>query len=267
MAAFAKRAFDERWIEAEDRPKKAPGGFCTAFPLKKETRIFMTYANTFSNLSTLAHELGHAFHSHVCFDLPILAGDYRMNVAETASTMAEMIVIDAALKQQIDPSIKLGLLNDKIQRSIAFLMNIHARFIFETDFYAERKKGYVLPETLCALMLAAQKRAYLNALAEWHPYFWASKMHFYFTDIPFYNFPYTFGYLFSLGIYTHLKQKKNSEEMYIALLKDTGKMPTRELAKKHLQVDLEKAAFWEDAMHACIKDVSEFLTLCEKIIH
>jgi oligoendopeptidase F len=63
-----------------------------------------------------------------------------MNVAETASTFAEMIVADAALKQAGSDEEKLVLLEDKVQRSVAFFMNIHARFLFETRFYDERKK-------------------------------------------------------------------------------------------------------------------------------
>ncbi len=130
MADFAQRAFEDRWIEAEDRPGKRPGGFCTSFPVKGETRIFMTYSGTASNVSTLAHELGHGYHQHVMTDMPALAQQYAMNVAETASTFAEMIVSDAVVKAAANPMQKLNLLDDKISRSIVFYMNIHARFIF-----------------------------------------------------------------------------------------------------------------------------------------
>lgn len=262
MASFAKKAFEDRWIEAEDRKGKRPGGFHTYFPESAQSRIFMTYSGTPSNVSTLAHELGHGFHTYVMRDMHTLNRNYAMNVAETASTFAEMIVSDAAVKATSTEEEKLVLLEDKIQRSIALLMNIHARFLFETKFYEERQKGIVRKERLNSLMLDAQKEAYGEALAEYHPSFWGSKLHFYITGVPFYNFPYTFGFLFSLGIYAKaIEEGKGYEEKYIALLRDTASMTVEELAYKHLQVDLTKEEFWNSAIQLCINDVEEFLRL------
>lgn len=264
MAAFAKKAFEEQWIEGEDRPGKAPGGFCTFFPESNQSRIFMTYSGTPSNVSTLAHELGHGFHTFAMKGVPHLNRGYAMNVAEMASTFAEMIVADAAVKNATDEEEKLALLDDKIQRTVALLMNIHARFLFETSFYEERKLGQVPVERLNELMLAAQKEAYCDALAEYHPLFWASKLHFFITGVPFYNFPYTFGYLFSLGIYAQaLEEGKGYEEKYIALLRDTASMSVEQLAKKHLEVELTQKDFWEKAVRPCIEDIEEFLQLTE----
>ncbi|WP_226669375.1 M3 family oligoendopeptidase [Metabacillus litoralis] len=265
LTAFTKEAFEKQWIEAEDRPNKAPGGFCTGLPETNESRIFMTYSGTPSNLSTLAHELGHAFHSYAMKDVHPLNSDYAMNVAETASTFAEMIVADAALKQATNHDERLALLDDKLQRSVAMLMNIHSRFLFETAFYEERKHGYVSSEKLSTLMLNAQKEGYSDSLEDYHPLFWASKLHFFITDVPFYNFPYTFGYLFSLGIYANaLEEGKEFEQKYIDLLKDTGSMTVEDLAMKHLSVDLTKKEFWEKAVNMATSDVEEFIKLTNK---
>ncbi|MGV3467342.1 MAG: M3 family oligoendopeptidase, partial [Heyndrickxia sp.] len=262
LASFTEQAFEDSWIEAEDRAGKRPGGFCTGFPLSSQSRIFMTYSGTPSNVSTLAHELGHAFHSYALRDVHPLKRGYAMNVAETASTFAEMIVADASVKNAKDEKEKLTLLDDKVQRSVALLMNIHARFIFETSFYEERKNGLVSKNRLNELMLEAQKEAYGNGLEEYHPLFWASKLHFFITGVPFYNFPYTFGYLFSLGIYAQaLKEGKGYEEKYMALLRDTGSMNVEELALKHLNVDLTQRDFWEAGVKLCVKDVEEFLEM------
>lgn len=264
MATFAKKAFEEQWIEGEDRPGKAPGGFCTFFPESNQSRIFMTYSGTPSNVSTLAHELGHGFHTYAMKGVHHLNRAYAMNVAETASTFAEMIVADAAVKKAKDEEEKLVLLDDKIQRTVALLMNIHARFLFETSFYEERKKGQVSSERLNELMEAAQKEAYCEALEEYHPLFWASKLHFFITGVPFYNFPYTFGYLFSLGIYAQaLEEGTGYEEKYIALLRDTASMTVEDLAEKHLQVNLTQKDFWEKAVGLCLDDIKEFLQLTE----
>lgn len=264
MTGFAKTAFENKWIEAEDRSGKKPGGFHTYFPESSQSRIFMTYSGTPSNVSTLAHELGHGFHTYAMRDLHTLNRNYAMNVAETASTFAEMIVADASVKSASSKEEKLALLEDKVQRSVALLMNIHARFLFETRFYEERKDGIVSTDRLNELMEEAQKEAYGGALEEYHPLFWASKLHFYITGVPFYNFPYTFGYLFSLGIYAQaIEEGKGYEEKYIALLKDTASMDVEDLALKHLNVDLTKPDFWEKAVQLCIDDVEEFLAMTE----
>lgn len=264
MANFAQMAFDKRWIEAEDRAGKRPGGFCTSFPDSEQTRIFMTFSGTSSNIATLAHELGHAYHQHVMNDVNGLNQRYAMNVAETASTFAEMIVADASVKNAQNKEEKIGLLEDKIQRSVAFFMNIHARFIFENRFYEERKDGLVSVNRLNAIMVEAQKEAYQDALDEYDPNFWSSKLHFHITGVPFYNFPYTFGYLFSLGIYAAAKEQgENFEDAYIALLRDTGRMNVEDLAMKHMNVDLTKPDFWEAAIQLCVRDVEEFIELTQ----
>lgn len=262
MADFAEMAFEKRWIEAEDRPGKRPGGFCTSFPESEQTRIFMTYSGTASNIATLAHELGHAYHQHVMNDVNGLNQRYAMNVAETASTFAEMIVADASVQNAQTKEDKIALLEDKIKRSVAFFMNIHARFIFEKRFYDERKQGLVPVDRLNELMVEAQKEAYCEAVTDYDETFWASKLHFHITGVPFYNFPYTFGYLFSLGLYAHAKQQVDGfEEDYIALLRDTGRMSVEQLAMKHLNVDLTEPDFWERAIQLCIEDVEEFFLI------
>ena len=262
LPKFAREAFENAWIEAEDRPGKRPGGFCTSFPETNESRIFMTYSGSPSGVATLAHELGHAFHSHVLNDKPYFNSEYAMNVAETASTFAEQICSDASVRAAESDADKITLLDTKILNAIAMFMNIHARFIFETNYYTERKNGLVSAERLNELMESAQKEAYQEALSEYHPTFWASKLHFYIAEVPFYNFPYTFGYLFSLGIYhLSLKEGKSFEKKYIALLQDTAAMTTEELAMKHLGVDLTKPDFWQAGVDLAIADVKEFLEL------
>ncbi len=267
MSEFAQMAFDKAWIEAEDRPGKRPGGYCTSLPKSQEARIFMTYGESVNEVSTLAHELGHAFHSHVMWDLPTLNQDYAMNVAETASTFAELIVADATLKEAKTDEEKINLLDVKLQNAIAMFMNIHARFIFESNFYAARQKGLVATDEITRLMVEAQKEAYIDGLGSYHPHFWAAKLHFFIDEVPFYNFPYTFGYLFSLGIYAKASQNADGfEDQYIALLRDTASMTTEELAKKHLDTDLHQATFWQAGIDMVLKDIATFMELTEKYI-
>lgn len=267
MAALAEEAFSKRWIEAEDRPGKRPGGYCANLPESEQSRIFMTFSGSSDNVATLAHELGHAFHSSVLRDLPILNQNYAMNVAETASTFAELVVSDATVQNAQSVEEKINLLDQKIAQSAVMMMNIHARYLFEKSFYTERAQGLVSAERLSELMLAAQKEAYEDSLETYHPMFWAAKLHFYSTNVPFYNFPYTFGYFFSLGIYARaLDSTADFEQDYIALLRDTASMSTEQLAQKHLNVDLRKTDFWKEAIQQVHKDVDYFLELTDEYV-
>ena len=264
MASFCKLALDNRWIEAEDRPGKRGGGFCTSMWKKRQSRIFMTYAGTYENLLTLAHELGHAYHSYVLRDERSFARFYPMTLAETASTFAEAVVTDAALDVSTDAGEKLMLVDQKLQGAYTMFCDIQSRSLFDKMFYEERQKGTVGAKKLRELMLEAQKQSFGGTLdsSGYHPLFWCSKLHFYITDVPFYNFPYTFGFLFSAGIYDRAKKEGPSfADKYAALLKDTGRMTTEELAKKHLGVDLTKDAFWKDACALALADVDMFVEL------
>ena len=267
ISAFAKHALENRWVEAEDRPKKRPGGYCEELPEFEESRIFMTFTGSASDTSTLAHELGHAFHSFVMKDLPTLNRSYAMNVAETASTFAENIISNANVANAKTKEEKITLLNAKMENAIAMFLNIHARFLFEKAFYEERSIGIVSEQRINELMIQAQKEAYGDSLSSYHPHFWCSKLHFFIDDVPFYNFPYTFGFLFSLGIYAeYLKNPDGFEEKYIRLLRDTGSMTVEELAMKHLGVDLTKPTFWEEGIQIMQRDAEEFITLSNEVM-
>lgn len=266
MAALAKRAFEGRWIEAENRTGKQPGGYMESVPESGESRIFLTFTGSQNDAATIAHELGHAFHTSVLTDLPLWRGDYAMNVAETASTFAELVVNDAKVNAATSAAQKVTLLDAKLNNPVAMFMNIHARYLFESKFYKLRQEKVLTPTELNTLMTEAQHEAFANSLDTYHPHFWASKLHFYIDDVPFYNFPYTFGYLFSLGIYAKAQATDNFEEQYIALLRDTANMSTEQLAQKHLGVDLAKPDFWQAGADLVANDINEFLTLTEQFV-
>jgi oligoendopeptidase F len=141
-------------------------------------------------------------------------------------------------------------------------MNIRARFLFETRFYERRASGMLQVSELNDLMVEAQKEAYGDALASWHPHFWASKMHFYITDVPFYNFPYTFGYLFSTGLAAVAeKEGEDFHRRYDALLRDTAVMGVEDLASRHLGVALDRPDFWRSAVARAVSGVDQFASL------
>ena len=266
LADFARMAIDRRWIEAEDRPGKRAGGYCTGYPLSKETRIFMTFNNSYNSMLTLAHELGHSYHGWVMRDLPFGSQFYTMGVAETASTFNELVVREATYNATTDDRERLSLLGTKLNDAANFLMNIRARFDFELAFFAQRAKKHLSVDDLSELMIVAQKAAFKDGLDRYHPLFWASKLHFYITQAPFYNFPYTFGYLFSNGVYAQaLAEGPAFHNRYVALLRDTGSMTTEDLARTHLGADLTRPEFWESAVDRVLADVDEFTALVEKM--
>lgn len=265
MADFASRALADRWVEAENRPGKGAGGFCTGFPTHKQTRIFMTWGGEYDHLMTLAHELGHAYHGWVLRDASYMAQRYPMNLAETASIFNELRVTDAALESAEHPRERLMLLDQKLQNALVFFCNLRARYLFDHSFYTERADGMVQRRRLDELMVAAQRKAFSGMLEDpdgYHPLFWASKLHFFITGTPFYNFPYTFGYLFANGVYDRARQEgANFAQSYRRLLADTGSLSTEDVAKKHLGVDLTQREFWDAATARILADVKPFVDL------
>jgi len=266
LGSFARMVLDRRWIEAEDRSGKAAGGWCTSLPLKKESRIFMTFSGNYEEIMTLAHEIGHAYHGWVLKDRDYYARHYPINLGETASTFNEHLVTDAALEATVDRTEKLSLLDAKLQEGFVMFCNIRARYLFDSMFYEERKKGSVPKERLNELMVEAQKTAFGDILADdgCHPLFWASKLHFFETEMPFYNFPYTFGYLFAGGVYDRARTEGPAfAEKYAALLADTGSLTTEDVARKHLDVDLTDVAFWNAAVDRVLIDIEPYVELAK----
>jgi oligoendopeptidase F len=252
LGEFAATALERRWVDWSPRAGKRPGGFCSTSSWINESRIFMTFNETLGDLSTLAHELGHAFHGSLMADMRPWSRRYPMTLAETASTFAEQLVLDAVLDDPDAPAEQRTLILDsRMQDASTFLLNIPMRFYFEESLYEERKRGEISVSRMQELMLAAQRRCYGDALAddELDPWFWASKLHFYITGVSFYNFPYTFGYLFSMGIFSLAKQAgPDFLPRYEQLLRRTGSDTAEGVAREALGVELEQPDFWNASL-------------------
>ena len=269
LGDFARMSLADRWVEAENRSGKQQGGFCTGFPTARQSRIFMTYTNSADSMSTLAHELGHAYHSWVLRNEPVFLQDYPMNLAETASTFAEAVLGEQRLKRVSSDYERLQILDGMLGDAVAFLMNIHARFLFEDEFHKQRSAGELTADQLNKIMEAAQRKAYLNVLAEdgWNPRFWVSKLHFYITSVPFYNFPYTFGYLLSLGVYAIGKESgKDFPNSYRKLLLATGCQDAEDAVLSTMGFDLRKPDFWQKSLTIVADRVKQFVELADQIL-
>jgi oligoendopeptidase F len=262
MADFARMMQKNDWIEGTVGPKKRQGAYCTNFAKSRSPRVYMTYTGTMREVKTLAHELGHAFHSWVMRDMPYFELDYPMTLAETASIFAETVVTDALMGAANTIDEKLSCAWSGAREVDSLLINVASRFDFERELYEQRQQREFSPNDIKAIMTGAWKNWYGDTLTEMNEMFWASKLHFHISEISFYNYPYIFGYLFSLGVYSQ-RQKLGDKfyDSYVSLLRDTGRMTAEEVASKHLGVDLTQPDFWQDSLKIAKGNVDKFETI------
>ncbi|MGE5632344.1 MAG: M3 family oligoendopeptidase [Caulobacteraceae bacterium] len=262
LADFAANAFDKRWIDAEPREGKRGGAFCENLHVIKESRILANFDGSFSNMVTLAHELGHGYHGAQLMDEAYLNSDYPMPIAETASIFCETIVKNAALKTA-NAEETFAILESDISDSAQVIVDILSRFLFESEVFRRRESGSLTVNELKEIMLNAQKEAYGNGLDHeyLHPYMWLCKPHYYSADYNFYNFPYAFGLLFAKGLYAeYLKRGKAFVKEYDKLLSVTGKMKIADVAKV-MNIDVRSVDFWRSSLNLIKKDIDKFIEL------
>jgi pepF/M3 family oligoendopeptidase len=260
---LAKRAFDGNWVDYTPRKGKVGGAFCANIHAIKESRIMTNFTGEFGDMTTLAHELGHAYHGDAIFGETNLNSDYTMPVAETASTFCETIVNNAALNDATDKDEKIFLLESTIQAYNAIVVDIMSRFIFEKSVFEGRETTVFDEEELNQLMLKAQLETYGDGLDPdyLHPYMWVCKPHYYSGGLSYYNFPYTFGLLFAKGLYAkYLEDKEMFVTNYDKLLAATGKMKVEDVAKL-MNIDVTKKDFWMASLELMKQDIELFLDL------
>ncbi|MHB1082671.1 MAG: M3 family oligoendopeptidase [Prosthecobacter sp.] len=254
LGSYFREMLAQRWIEAQPRAGKRPGAFCTGSQLKHEERVYMTFHRTVHDMVTLAHEVGHAWHSCVLRPARSFAANYPMTLAETASNFGEMILLDGLMTNPgITEATKAYLLDQEMLRAHAYLINIPMRYEFEKAFYTERASGEVSVSRLSGLMNEAQQKLYGDTLLDGgtDPMFWASKMHFFISGISFYNFPYVFGYLLSQALFARFKAEGAAFlPRYEAFLSMTGSATCEEVVKQSLGEDITQPEFWATALKA-----------------
>ena len=261
-AAFGKKAFEKNWIDARPREGKVGGAYCIGFPLQKESRVMTNFSGAFTDVSTVAHELGHAWHGEVLKDAPALHRDYPMTLAETASIFSEILVFQAYYAKAGE-SEKEALLETSLADANQVITDILSRFLFEKDLMERRSKGELSAEDLKEMMLRAQDATYGDGLNkdERHPWMWAVKGHYYSQDLGFYNFPYAFGLLFGWGLFSLYEEKGASfEPLYRQVLEMTGKATAEECASR-AGIDIRDKAFWRRSLDMIKRQIDDF---CEK---
>ena len=251
MAAFIAHAFEDRWIDVYPREGKQGGAFCSGVHPLRMSYVMTNFDGSYSAVSTLAHELGHAYHDSCLYDNSVLMCDYPMPLAETASIFNETLLMEKTL-ETADDRTRITLLDQQIGDAAQVVVDILSRYIFETEVVERRKDHALSPRELCGIMLDAQKQTYGDGLdPEYlHPYMWACKSHYYSTSVHFYNFPYAFGMLFGLGVFARYQEKGDAFlPEYDRLLNATGSGNIREVAAS-VGIDVADKAFWMKSIRA-----------------
>jgi oligoendopeptidase F len=270
LGNFFQSVIERNWVDWEPRAAKRPGGFCTGSMITKESRIFMTYNQSLGDVLTLAHESGHAFHSYILRDMRPYGRIYPMTLAETASTFGELVLTNGLLD---DPSIsdaqKALMLDLEVGHGAVYLLDIPVRYEFERAFYEERKSGELSVSRLKQLMVETQRRILGEVLLPGGEdlYFWASKLHFYITGLTFYNFPYTFGFLLSRGLFaTFKKHGADFLPKYEEFLRLAGSDSAENVVRQTVGCDLESPEFWADAIESLSEPLSRLEALLPKVL-
>ena len=264
LASMVAEAFDNEWIDFYPREGKVGGAFCAGVDAIGESRILTNFDGSFSDVVTLAHELGHAFHNQCIREHRPLNKDYSMPVAETASTFNECVVMASAIEKAADKEEKLALIESQLQDATQIICDIYSRYRFETMVFENRENKFMDADTLCGFMLEAQRQSYGDGLDEncQHPYMWVCKSHYY--GPTFYNFPYAFGGLFARGLYAQYEKEGESFVPKYKRLLYTTTIATAEDTAKVADIDLTDKAFWSAALQMIADQIDLFCQLVEE---
>jgi pepF/M3 family oligoendopeptidase len=265
LSAFAKHAFDNHWIDAEQRDGKRGGAFCMEVPGVGESRICCNFDGSLDQVSTVAHELGHAFHN----DCAVKANKTEiqkhtpMTLAETASIMCETIVNHASLKKAKTDDERLSILEAKLLGDSQVIVDIYSRYLFEKEVFERREKAELSADELCEIMEKAQLATFGDGLDERYlqKWMWTWKPHYYSAGFSFYNYPYAFGLLFGTGLYAIYQDRGEAfVEDYVQLLASTGEASAADLAAR-FGIDLRTRKFWDNSLKIIEKMVDEYVSI------
>ena len=264
LTDMVRRAFDDAWIDFYPRDGKRGGAFCSSIHAIGESRILTNYDGMFTDVVTLAHELGHAFHNLCIHPHRTLNHGYSMPVAETASTFNECVVMNAAIKAASDKQERIALIESQLQDATQIICDIYSRYRFETAVFANRESKFMNADTLSGYMLEAQKQSYGDGLDHscLHPYMWICKSHYY--GPTFYNFPYAFGGLFARGLYAQYEKEGAAFVPKYKKLLYTTPIATAEDTAKVAGIDLTDRAFWCSALQTIADQIDMFCALMEE---
>jgi oligoendopeptidase F len=245
------------------RDGKSAGAFCMSIPGVDESRILSNFDGSFDQVSTLAHELGHAYHNECLVGKGELQTITPMTLAETASIMCQTIVTNAAIVNAQSKDEELALLENDLIDNSQVIVDITSRFLFEKEVFERRSKAELSADELSEIMLDAQKKTYGDGLDPEHlqKFMWTWKPHYYYSGFSFYNYPYAFGLLFAKGLYAIYQERgQDFVKDYRNLLASTGEADAATLAKR-FDIDIREKKFWEDSLKVVGQNVERYINL------
>lgn len=256
LAGLVDRALDNEWIDAAPRDGKQGGAFCMSFGGDRSL-VMLNWSGSTESAQTTAHELGHAYHNSMLAGRTALQRRLPMALAETASIFCETLVVEAGLAR-LEGDERLALLDVDLQGTNQVVVDIRSRFLFETEVFTRRQRRTLSPAELCALMNEAQLAAYGDGIdqATAHRYMWLLKPHYYGSH--FYNWPYTYGLLFGLGLFARYQaDPERFRSSYDSLLSRVG-MDTAEQLGKAFNIDVTDEAFWTSSLDVVRSRMEEY---------
>ncbi|MBR5225262.1 MAG: M3 family oligoendopeptidase [Clostridia bacterium] len=259
LSDMMARAFDEGWIDVYPRAGKRGGAFCAGCYQLGVSRIMTNFTGSLSDVSTLAHELGHAFNNQQMLRVPRLMCRPPMPLAETASTFNETVLSDF-IRENASAEEEITLLDASLMENTQVMVDIYSRFLFEQKVVDAQADHALSVKELKETMLWAQEQSYGDGLDPEvrHPYMWACKSHYYSTGRHFYNFPYAFGGLFGRGLYARYKAEGESfVPVYCDLLSRFGS-DTIENVTASVGIDVTTPDFWRAAVKTVVDEALRF---------
>ena len=244
FAQLAYRVISENHVDSQVRRGKRSGAFCATVTPKLTPWVLTNYKGHSEDVTTLAHELGHAIHSLLASEHNIFTQHACLPLAETASTFSEMLLVDRMLAEEKDKNVRRDLLFRQVDDAYATIMRQAFFALFEKQAHEMTSQGVSVDDLSKAYFenLKAQFGDSLD-IAEEFKWEWVSIPHIYHT--PFYVYAYSFGQLLVLSLFNQFKQEGESfKPRYIQILSSGGsKAPIEILSEAGL--DVNQPAFWQ----------------------
>jgi oligoendopeptidase F len=258
------KAFDERWIDVYNNEGKRGGAYSSGF-YDTNPFVLLNYEGKLNDVSTLAHELGHSMHTYLsCHNNSYTNSNYKIFVAEVASTTNELFLCKYLLKTSSDKKEKMYVLNRMMElfKGTIFRQAMFAEF--ERDMHALKEKGEILTnELLCDEYYKLNQKYFGKNVVvdDLIKYEWERIPHFYYN---FYVYKYCIGLSCASYIVTNiLEGKENALENYIKFLSSGGSdYPANEL--KIAGIDITKSDVIESAIKMFDETIDEFKRLYEE---
>ena len=257
VAAMAERVFAENHIDSEIRKGKRGGAFCATISPRFTPWVLLNYTGKLRDVTTLAHELGHAIHSMLAEHHSILTQHPPLPLAETASVFSEMLLVDRLLNEERDPQVRRELLAAAVDDIYATVMRQAYFVLFELKAHEVVNDG-AATDDLHEIYMANLTEQFGDSLdlAPEFRYEWTSIPHFYHT--PFYCYAYSFGQLLVLSLYRRYQEEGDAfKPKYLKLLAYGGSARPEDILRE-VDVDMTDPAFWQKGFDV-VRDMVEAL--------